>query len=192
MLWLVAAAWALALAGVLVVRSRQPTPVLSAAQAASVANDSVHLAGAGTGAAARVATLRAIEPGGGQGTVRIGSGGVKVLDFFATWCHACNLDMAAMKRYATVARHRALPALVAVDLRVAEPSTAYVRRFVSAAALAFPVGLDSTGKVSDAYDVTELPTVILVAPGGRVLWRHIGTISAAGLVAAVEAHDGHR
>ena len=191
-LWALVAMWA----GVLLVaaglRHGAPKPVLfSATEAATAADASVRLVAKDPGGApGRVASLSALEPGGGTGTVAIGRGGPVMVDFFAPWCHACQIDMQAMKAYALGARREHLPPLVAVDLRLAEPSTAYVRRFVRASGLPFPVALDATGKVTDAYDVGVLPTVVLVGDGGKVLWRHTGIIALDALVAAARAHSG--
>ena len=163
-------------------------PVLTPTAAATVADASVHVVATATGG--KVASLQALEPGGGTGSVRIGSGGVKMVDFFATWCHACKVDLGAMKAYAARAQRLGLPPLVAVDLRIAEPSTAYVRHFVAAMGVDFPVGLDATGKVTDAYAVGTLPTVVLVGDGGRILWRHTGIIGLRTLLAAARTAGG--
>jgi len=138
--------------------------------------------------AAAGAELASIEPGGAAGRVRLG--GPRLLDFFATWCHACNLDMATLAAYARAAPARGLPPVVAVDLRLAEPSTAYVRGYAVGHKLPFPVALDATGSVSDRYGVTDLPTLILLDRAGKAVWRHTGVLSLASLEAAVAAHAG--
>jgi thiol-disulfide isomerase/thioredoxin len=172
------------------VRGQLPhLPLVSPTEAATVADDSIRLVANDPGPSGRVASLTALEPGGGTGTLRIGAGGPMMVDFFATWCHACKIDLAAMKAYALKAKAEHLPPLVAVDLRLAEPSTAYVRKFVTASALPFPVGLDSAGKVTDAYGVGVLPTVVLVGDGGKVLWRHTGIVALSTLVQAAKAHS---
>ncbi len=187
-LWAAVCAWAAGLAVALAVRVGLPhLPLLTPAQAATAADAGVRLAPTAGGASARTLRLATLEPGGGSGSVQLGAR-VTMLDFFATWCHACALDMATMKKYQRLAPRDGLPPLVAVDLRVAEPSTAYVRRFARAAGLTFPVALDSAGKASDAFAVGVLPTVVLVGRGGAVLWRHTGLVDLRTLVAAARAH----
>ncbi len=127
-------------------------------------------------------------PGLKQAQVRVGQGGTTTLvAFFATWCHACHRDLAMLRSYAPLAEARGLPPVVAVDLRVAEPSTRAVARLVDTERLSFPVALDVHGQVADAYGVSELPELALVSPSGRILWRHVGVMSLSDLVRHVEA-----
>jgi thiol-disulfide isomerase/thioredoxin len=184
-LWAVIAAWLAAFAVVLALHEGASVPLIGAGAAATVADASVRIVPTATGG--RVAALAAIEPGGASGRIEIAHGGVTMLDFFASWCHACKTDLKAMNAYAALSGREGLPSLVGVDLRIAEPSTSYVRRFLVAERVRFPVALDATGKVTDAYAVGTLPTVILVAAGGRVLWRHTGIVSLATLVRAARA-----
>ena len=132
--------------------------------------------------------LAAIAPGGAGTQVDLGGGRVRLVDFFATWCHACNIDLATLSQYQKATASTHLPPVVAVDLRLAEPSTAYVKKFAAARALPFPVALDATGKVTDAYGVTDLPTMVLVDGQGKVLWRHTGVMALGPLEAAVRSH----
>jgi thiol-disulfide isomerase/thioredoxin len=186
--------WAAALALILAGRSgRAPAPALSPAQAATAADASVRLVPRVGGGGAATATLAAYAPGGRPTRVRIAAGGGdEFLDFFATWCHACGLDMRVLTRYQRLANARGLAPVVAVDLRLAEASNAYVRSFALAHALPFPVALDATGRVTDAYGVTALPTLVLVAPGGRVLWRETGVVDLAKVLAVARAHAADR
>jgi cytochrome oxidase Cu insertion factor (SCO1/SenC/PrrC family)/thiol-disulfide isomerase/thioredoxin len=124
---------------------------------------------------------------GQAATLTAGRGRAAVVAFFATWCTACRRDLTAVARYSAVARRLGLPPAVAVDLRVAEPSTAYVRQAWRRDRVALAVALDGTGRVADAYGVTALPTLAVVDGRGRILWRHQGALSPAALVRAVAA-----
>jgi cytochrome oxidase Cu insertion factor (SCO1/SenC/PrrC family) len=130
--------------------------------------------------------LAGLTDAGSATTVRVGDGLPHVVAFFATWCHACGKDLRILDRYE---RSRAAtdPSVVAVDLTIAEPSTAYVRQFVVREHLAFPVALDATGSVADAYGVTALPSLAVVDAAGRIVWRHEGVLALPTLRAAV--HD---
>ncbi len=123
-------------------------------------------------------------------TVRVGgtAGGPQLVAFFATWCTACREDMAVLRAYGRQAAAQHLPPAVAVDLRVAEPSTAWVRRFVSAQRLGLPVAFDRRGHLASAYGVAALPFLALVGPHGTVRWRHVGVLTLAGLESHLRAH----
>lgn len=123
--------------------------------------------------------------------VSAGQGTPKLVAFFATWCQACQADLATLTQYqAARARRPQLPALAVVDLRVAEPSTAWVKRFIQQKQLPFAVGLDRQGRVSTAYGVTALPLLAYVSGSGRIVWRHTGVLSLHALEAQVRKAAG--
>ncbi|MCL6595579.1 MAG: TlpA family protein disulfide reductase [Firmicutes bacterium] len=190
LLWAAVAVWAAGLAVwaalALPAALRGPLP-LTPSQAATAADAGARLLPAGR---APQRTLAAILPDGRMARMAVAAadGGARLVDFFATWCHACSLDLRVLKAYGARARTDGLPPPVAVDLRLAEPSTGYVVRFVHGQGLDFPVLLDATGTVTDAYGVTDLPTVVLVDGAGHVRWRHVGVLTLSALVAAVRAH----
>jgi len=128
--------------------------------------------------------LSGLTPNGASATIRVGAGSPHLVAFFATWCHACGEDLRVLDSYER-ARGPHAPSVVAVDLTVAEPSAAYVRAFAMRNHVAFPVALDATGKVADAYGVTALPTLALVDASGRIRWRHTGVLPLAALQAVV-------
>ena len=113
-------------------------------------------------------------------------GRLVVLNFFASWCSACQSEAAGL---ASVAQH--LPAkvsLVGIDINDARTSAT---RFIDRYHLGYPVGFDTQGDVAAAYGVSALPTTVFVSPSGRVVARHVGAITPATLthqVAQLLAH----
>jgi thiol-disulfide isomerase/thioredoxin len=106
--------------------------------------------------------------------------------FFATWCHACQLDLRDLAAYQALRRaSSSLPPVLAVDLTVSEPSIAWVWAFVHRLHLPFPVALDAQGSLTQRDGVTALPTLVLVSPHGQVLWRHQGALAAPALARAL-------
>ncbi len=130
-----------------------------------------------------------LSPSGRSATVRVGgaSGSDQLVAFFATWCVACREDMRVLRAYRQRAAALHLPPAVAVDLRVAEPSTAWVRRFVSVHRLGLPVALDRHGRIASAYGVAALPFLALVGSHGTVRWQHVGVLTLASLESQVRA-----
>ncbi len=103
-------------------------------------------------------------------------GRLVVLNFFASWCSACQSEAAGL---ASVAQH--LPSkvsLVGIDINDARTSAA---AFIDRYHLGYPVGFDAQGDVAAAYGVSALPTTVFISPPGRVVARHVGAITPAAL-----------
>ncbi len=131
-------------------------------------------------------TAKAILPGGHLASLKIGQGGKPtLLDFFTTWCPDCQEEIPALKSYNGYAKTHHLPTVVGVDLRLSETSTAHVVHYVASTHIPYPVALDTSGNISDAYGVVGLPTEVLVSPTGRILWYHQGLISRSALIGTV-------
>jgi hypothetical protein len=82
--------------------------------------------------------------------------------FFATWLsETSNLaaELAGLNAYARTARRDDLPRLTAVDEEVTEPGPGTVRGYLRrlGSTLAYPVGMDTTGRVADGYGVQDQP-----------------------------------
>lgn len=146
-----------------------------------------HLGPAST--VARPFSLQSVMPGGKFSTIRVGSGTRPVLlEFFATWCPDCQEETPALIRLQHLAnRNASWPSVVAVDLQTSESSTTHVVHYVQKERLPFPVALDSTGKVSDQYGISGIPTQVLVSPTGHILWYHQGLIGWTSLTRHIKA-----
>jgi len=115
-------------------------------------------------------------PRSGGGTVRLGPApGPRLLLFFATWVaqtSALAPELDELNRYQAQASADRLPPLTAVDEASVEPSPRALPTFMHRLSrpLAFPVGIDRSGRVADGYQVQDEPWLVLVSPAGRILW----------------------
>ena len=111
------------------------------------------------------------------GTVRLSSlrGKVVLINFWATWCTACQAEMPAIEQVWDRYRGRGLE-VIAVDFR--EGNKAAMQRFLSQVGVKFTAALDPDGKIADAYGVTlGLPTSVFVDRDGTVRVIHLGQMA---------------
>jgi len=111
------------------------------------------------------------------GTVRLSGlrGKVVLINFWATWCTACQDEMPAIEQVWDRYRGRGLE-VIAVDFR--EGNKAAMQRFLRQVGAKFPAALDPDGKIADAYGVTfGLPTSVFVDRDGMVRVIHLGQMA---------------
>jgi len=115
-------------------------------------------------------------PRAGGGTVRLGPGsGAHLVLFFDTWeteVTDLSRQLVALNRYATEAKRRGLPTLVAVDEAGVEASPEALPRFLRTLPrpLSYPVAIDPSGTVADGYRIQDSPWLELVSGKGRFLF----------------------
>jgi cytochrome oxidase Cu insertion factor (SCO1/SenC/PrrC family) len=115
-------------------------------------------------------------PRSGGGTVRLGPGsGPHLVLFFDTWeteTSDLSAQLVALNRYRSVAARRHLPPLVAVDEAGVEASPQALPQFLRGLPhpLAYPVAVDTDGRVADGYRVQDSPWLELVSGSGRILY----------------------
>ena len=97
-----------------------------------------------------------------------------VLNFWATWCGPCKMEIPEFRKFA--ADHPEIPVLgIAVD---GTPST--LRQFAKQYKINYPI-LQGTKSVQREYNVSSLPMTIVVGPDGEVEDVHIGVMMASQL-----------
>ncbi len=92
------------------------------------------------------------------------------LNFFATWCVPCRLEMPAMERLSKAYKDKGLVVL-AVDIK---ESAKTVRTFLQELKVSFPALLDADGSVAFTYGIRPLPATYLIGRNGKILWRAFG------------------
>ena len=153
-----------------------------------------------TASYAQIPTVTPTQPStlakDGGGTLSIGPGRAHLYLFFATWDQevmSLGGQLDALNRYATTAQRARLPALTAVDEGSVEPSPGALRSLLGGLgrSLSYPVGIDTTGRVADGYQVEGQPWFVLTSAAGKILWYWNvdtqGWLSTAKLTAQVKA-----
>jgi peroxiredoxin len=107
-----------------------------------------------------------------------------LINFWATWCSPCRLEMPGLVRaYET---HKADGFVVLAINMTAQDMSADVNAFVEEFEMTFPVLLDESGEVADIlHQLRGLPTSIFVDRDGRVARVQIGVMTDAQIDAFV-------
>jgi peroxiredoxin len=97
-------------------------------------------------------------------------GQVVLINFWATWCGPCRREMPLLDQL--YQRYKGL-GFAMLGVNVEEDST-LADRFLKDTPVSFPVLLDRQNAVSKLYDVTAMPSTVLVDREGRVRYVHYG------------------
>jgi thiol-disulfide isomerase/thioredoxin len=97
-------------------------------------------------------------------------GKIVFLNFWATWCPTCVVEMPSMEKL-----HRKLKgkdfALVTISI---QDSAAEVKRFFKQNQLTFMALLDSVGKTVPGFAIRAIPTTLILDKSGRIVGRVMG------------------
>jgi thiol-disulfide isomerase/thioredoxin len=95
---------------------------------------------------------------------------VVLLNFWATWCGPCREEMPQLSRLQDKYRNAGL-LLLGVNVDDDSRNAATV---ASKLGLKFPVLLDTDKQVSKLYDISAMPSTVLIDRDGRVRYLHKG------------------
>jgi peroxiredoxin len=125
-------------------------------------------AGAAEGAPAPAFTLPARA--GGEVALAGLKGQVVLINFWATWCGPCRKEMPLLDQI--YLRYKALGfTLLAVNV---EEDSAGAEKWLAETPVSFPVLFDRANAVSRLYDVTAMPSTVIVDRKGNVRFVHYG------------------
>ena len=97
-------------------------------------------------------------------------GKLVILNFWATWCPPCRLEMPSMEKIYREFKGEGLEVVAINFLEGPEP----IKPFLKENDLTFTVLMDRAGEISQSYGVHALPVTFLIGRGGNVLARSIG------------------
>jgi peroxiredoxin len=105
-------------------------------------------------------------PGAGSASIEDFTHKLVILNFWATWCTPCTVEMPALEVLWHDYRARGLVVLgVSVDRGAPR---ALLEPYIAHLGLTFPILLDPDVKTAGAWRVTSLPATFIVKPGGEV------------------------
>ncbi len=96
-----------------------------------------------------------------------------VLNFWATWCGPCRVEMPAFE---TAYRENQQKSLSMLAINYAEPRQ-MVLDFGSELGLSFPLLLDSDGRVQELFQIRGYPSTMFIAADGTLVAAHIGILT---------------
>jgi peroxiredoxin len=95
-----------------------------------------------------------------------------IVNFWATWCEPCTLEMPTLEALWREYRQRGLMVLgVSIDRGAPRP---LLEPYVARLGLSFPILLDADLAVSRAWRVQGLPATFVVRPGGDAVGMAVG------------------
>ena len=98
------------------------------------------------------------------------TGKVALINFWASWCTPCRKELPALAGLYGRTDRDAFE-IIAVNV---DRDPALARRFLAQQALPFPVVVDPASEIVGQFDVTAMPTSVLIDHEGRVVERHAG------------------
>jgi peroxiredoxin len=107
-----------------------------------------------------------------------------LINFWATWCEPCKVEMPDLQAIYEAYKDRGLR-IVAINLGES-PETAY--SWVQQMNLSFDVVLDPTAKIATLYQLRGQPSTYVVSPGGIISQIFFGPISNTALEAALASY----
>lgn len=100
-------------------------------------------------------------------------GKVVLVNFWASWCAPCLIEMPGMQRLLTAMQDRPFD-ILAVNVNEARDK---VWRFKTMLGIDFTTLLDSDGVVAQAWDVQVYPTSYLIDPDGHIRYVAYGALT---------------
>lgn len=96
-----------------------------------------------------------------------------MLNFWATWCPPCRVEMPDMQKF----HDNKDIVILAVNLSETESNTEKVQAFIDERDLTFPILLDEETVVADQYQIQPIPSSFLIDSDGRIHNKAFGALN---------------
>jgi thiol-disulfide isomerase/thioredoxin len=110
---------------------------------------------------------------GGTISLKDLTGKVVFLNFWATWCGPCRMEMPSMEALYRRFKDQGFE-ILAVDVRENQKDVA---AFMNELGLSFPAALDPRGDIAAIYGIEAFPTTYLIDRNGGIITRLVGAIN---------------
>jgi thiol-disulfide isomerase/thioredoxin len=97
-------------------------------------------------------------------------GSVVAINFWATWCAPCKVEMPVLQEAHDAGK------LIVLGVNAGE-STDLIRPYIDELGLSFPILLDPEGRIVDLYAIRVFPTTVILDPQGVVIAEHLGILT---------------
>ena len=111
------------------------------------------------------------------------------LNFWASWCGPCKVEMPHMESYYEKYKDLENVEVVAVNMTNTERNFEKVQEFVETHELTFPVLLDHEGEVENLYKVISFPTTYLINEKGIIIDGFSASVDEGEIKELVESID---
>lgn len=105
-----------------------------------------------------------------------------VLNFWASWCDNCQLEMPALEQ---AAKQYQAQGVVFVGLAY-DDTAAHGKPFLQKYGVTYPCGPDSDGSISVNYGVTGVPETVFIGRDGRIVSHTAGGLDASWIDGGVQ------
>lgn len=110
-------------------------------------------------------------------------GHIVVIDFMATWCGPCREEVRHLAKISASYGDRVV--LLSISVSPESDTDEKLLDFAKRFGVKWTLARD-TAKVAIAYDVSAIPTLVVVDQNGFVGYRHVGLTSESTLSAAID------
>jgi peroxiredoxin len=112
-------------------------------------------------------------------------GRVVVINFWASWCHACTAELKDFVRARQTFGDRI--AIVTVSDEPPDVAASYLRHW----GIGLPLVEDLSGAISRTYSIAKIPVTLVLDPAGNVSYVSVGGLNWEELNEAIERAEGN-